>query len=66
MKNNRQKDAQEIQDIITYYEELNKIELNKAKLGDVWLDTDTNTLKICNKIIHGVRYWSVVKNNEQV
>lgn len=64
MENNRQKDAEEIQDIIKYYEELNKLETSKPKLGDVWLDTRTGTLKICNKIIHGVRYWSVINNHE--
>jgi len=63
MDNNRQKDAEEIQDIIRYYEELNKPEIDKAKLGAIWLDTDTGTLKICNKIIHGVRYWSVIKTH---
>lgn len=63
MKNNRQKDAEEIQGIIKYYEKLSELETNKVKLGDIWLDTDTGNLKICNKIIHGVRYWSLIKNS---
>lgn len=61
MENDRQKDVQEIQNIIEYYENLREEQkLSPAKIGDIWID-DTGTLKVCNRIINGVRYWSVIK-----
>jgi hypothetical protein len=59
MKTNRQKDNEEIQNIIKYYENNNQ-KFETAKLGDVWFDTDNVSIKVCNKILNGIRYWSDV------
>lgn len=61
MDNNRQQDIDDIQAIIEYYENLHKPDIKTAKIGDLWLD-DNGTLKVCNKILNGVRYWSVIKD----
>jgi hypothetical protein len=59
MKTNRQKDNEEIQNIIKYYE--NDCKPPKtAKLGDLWLNIDDGSMKVCNKILNGICYWSDV------
>lgn len=57
MKIDRQKDNEEIQNIIEYYENICKPP-KIAKLGDLWLNTDDGSIKVCNKILNGVCYWS--------